>query len=223
MMEDLVFLQDVELRIAEGSPGLHITSLRVQPGQTVAVLGGAAPARQEVQRLVAALAAADAGSVRVAGQPLQALSSDAAADFRNAHIGQVPADPQFLQRFTVLENVALPLCIGGVARNQREKAAMKLLQDVGLRAVAYARPEKLTRQERLRLGLARALAKEPEVLLLDDVSSAVSEAEIPRWQAILAQVRGGGQAILEFAQEQTLLPPDRKLRIQHGELVEDPT
>lgn len=223
MMEELVFLQDVELGMADGLQGLRIASLRVQPGQIVALLGGPAPARQALLRLLAALAPADAGTARVAGQQLSGLSRDAAADFRNAHIGHISADPLFLEQFTVLENAALPLCIGGMARGQREQTALQLLQQVGLRPVAFAQPGKLTRQERLRLGLARALAAEPQVLLLDDMAPAISQAERPRWLAILAQYRGGGRAILEFAQEETLLPPDRILRIQHGELVEDLT
>ena len=168
----------------------------LEPGQTAAVLGGTARARQALLR------------------PLS-------ADLHNAPIGYVGGEPCFLDRFTALENAALPLCIRGVARGEREKAAMKLLQDVGLRPVAFARPDKLTYPERLRLCLARALAGEPPLLLLDDVADRIPEAELARWRGILAQYRSAERIILEFSQEETLLSPDRVFRFQKDEIVEE--
>ncbi len=220
-MDDLICLQDVDVNLRDGARALRGVTLRIRSGETAAFLGGPAQAREALMGVVAGMAPARAGVVRVAGYELSTLSPEAAADFRAAHIGYVPAEPYFLQGLTALENAALPLSVRGIGRATREKAAMELLEKTGLRPMAFARPARLTRQERLRLALARALAAQPDILLLDDLAAGAMAAELARLRSILEQHRVG-RTILQFAQDDAVLAPDRTFRIIHAEMREDP-
>ena len=159
------------VRVA-GAPGedtLHIladVSFSVNPGETVAIVGGSGSGKSTLLGLLAGLDTPSAGRVRLDGADLFALDEDARAALRGAHMGFVFQSFQLLPGLTALENVMLPLELAGIL--DAAERARDHLASVGLAARARHRPDQLSGGEQQRVALARAFAASPRILLADE-------------------------------------------------------
>jgi NitT/TauT family transport system ATP-binding protein len=144
---------------AGGVVALDRVDLEVAPGEFVALLGPSGCGKSTLLRLVAGLERADAGSVEVRGDGVAFV-------FQDAHL---------LPWRTVLENVALPLELRGVAPADRTAKAREAIAEVGLADAIDRRPAELSGGMRMRASLARALVTRPRLLLLDEPFAALDE------------------------------------------------
>jgi len=162
-------LKDVHLTLAAG--GLAVDVLRgvdlcVDAGQTVSVVGASGAGKTTLLMVAAGLERPSAGSVRVAGSELTALSEDALARFRRDNVGVVFQAFHLVPTMTALENVALPLEFAGVA--DAPDRAREWLAAVGLEHRAGHYPAQLSGGEQQRVAIARAFAPEPRLILADE-------------------------------------------------------
>ncbi|MBA2764021.1 MAG: ABC transporter ATP-binding protein [Thermoleophilaceae bacterium] len=143
----------------------------VEPGARLALVGPSGAGKSSVLRIVAGLLCPDAGTVRLAGRAwLDTVAGvDCAPEQRSC--GYLFQDYALFPRMSALGNVAYPIRTG--SRRQRRSRAGTLLDQFGLAGLARRRPAELSGGERQRVALARALAREPEVLLLDEPLSAL--------------------------------------------------
>src|SRR5258708_36136029 len=145
----------------------------------LAIVGQSGAGKSTLLHILGALEKPSTGDVYFAGQSLNALSEDAAADFRNQKIGYVWQFHYLLPECTAVENVAMPLLVRGMAKSSAEREALGWLDKVGLSARAAHRAGELSGGEQQRAALARALITKPEVLLADeptgDLDSRTSE------------------------------------------------
>jgi NitT/TauT family transport system ATP-binding protein len=141
-------------------------NLAVEPGQIVALIGPNGSGKSTLLRVIAGLLAPDAGSAAIDGRPI---------DGPDARVGLVFQEPRLLPWRTTASNVAYPLELAGVAPPARAAKVHELLATVGLEAAAAQIPSQLSGGMRQRAALARTLALEPEVLLLDEPFSALDE------------------------------------------------
>ncbi len=152
-----------------GEETLHIladVSFNVNPGETVAIVGGSGSGKSTLLGLLAGLDVPTAGRVSIDGQDLFALDEDGRAALRGRAMGFVFQSFQLLPGLTALENVMLPLELAGVADAAR--MAREHLDSVGLSARARHRPDQLSGGEQQRVALARAFAVSPSILLADE-------------------------------------------------------
>jgi len=148
---------------------LHDVSLAVTEGEFVSVIGPSGCGKSTLLRLVAGLIEPSAGTITIAGEP------PAQARARR-ELGFVFQEPTLLPWRTALDNVTLLLEVarrGSAAERQRR--GLELLELVGLRDFAQARPAKLSGGMQRRVGIARALALDPRILLLDEPFGALDE------------------------------------------------
>ena len=110
----------------------------------------------------------NAGSVVVCDRDWQGLDASERAAWRNQHVGFVYQFHHLLAEFSALENVALPLLIGGVSVKKSRQRATDLLTRVGLGERLQHRPAALSGGERQRVAIARALVTQPSVVLMDE-------------------------------------------------------
>ena len=151
----------------EGHVALQGLDLTVEAGEIVALIGPNGSGKSTLLRVVAGLLTPDQGTVTLDGEAVTAPS---------ARVGLVFQEPRLLPWRTTAANVAYPLELAGVDRATREARVRDLLDTVGLPAAAATQlPSQLSGGQRQRAALARTLALEPAVLLLDEPFSALDE------------------------------------------------
>lgn len=138
-------------------------SLRVDPGEFLAILGPSGCGKSTLLRLIAGLARPDNGRVAMAPAALQ------------HETGYVFQDAHLLPWRSVLDNVALPLELLGVSREERRAKARRALENVGLMDAIDRYPAQLSGGMRMRASLARAVVADPKLLLLDEPFAALDE------------------------------------------------
>ena len=145
-------------------------SLSVARGEIVAIVGASGAGKSTLLHVLGALDAPTSGSVRIAGRDLVGLDDLAIAQLRNRSVGFVFQFHHLLREFSALENVMMPLLIGGVDEGAARARASSLLERVGLASRSSHRPSALSGGEQQRTAVARALATEPAVFLADEPS-----------------------------------------------------
>ena len=143
-------------------------SFQVDKGEMLALVGESGAGKSTLLHIVGALDRASAGDVYFAHLPLNSLSENAAAQFRNREIGYVWQFHYLLPEFTALENVAMPLLIRGCHAGEAQREASRWLAEVGLEQRSHHRSGELSGGEQQRVALARALITRPKMLLADE-------------------------------------------------------
>lgn len=160
--DELVSLSEVSLTFESGILALSSVSLSLKRGEFVAVVGPSGCGKSSLLRLVAGLQEASHGTVH-------------RESARRRACGFVFQDATLMPWASVYDNVWLPLRLQGVGREHAQARIMPLLQSVGLAEFAEALPAELSGGMRMRASIARALAAEPELLLMDEPFAALDE------------------------------------------------
>jgi ABC-type nitrate/sulfonate/bicarbonate transport system ATPase subunit len=145
---------------------LRDVNLRVEDNEFLTVLGPSGCGKTTLLRAIGGLVTWNSGEIRIDGRPVVGPGPDRAMVFQN--VALLPWD-------TVLSNVAFGLELRGIAQAERERKAMELIDLVGLSGFERRMPRELSGGMQQRVGLARALAVEPKVLLMDEPFGALDE------------------------------------------------
>jgi len=148
----------------------------LQAGEMVALTGASGAGKSTLLHLLGTLDLPNTGSIRFDGRELTTLDSDALAAHRSAHIGFVYQFHHLVSELSAIENVALPARIAGVGVAASESAAVAFLERVGLGERMQHRPGELSGGEKQRVALARALIRKPRILLADEPTGNLDEA-----------------------------------------------
>ncbi|MBI6548169.1 lipoprotein-releasing ABC transporter ATP-binding protein LolD [Xenorhabdus lircayensis] len=146
---------------------LKNVTFSMQQGEMMAIVGSSGSGKSTLLHLLGGLDSPTAGEVTFKGKLLNQMSSSARAELRNSEIGFIYQFHHLLPDFNALENVAMPLLIGGKKRQAQQKA-LDMLAAVGLENRAQHRPSELSGGERQRVAIARALVNEPSLVLADE-------------------------------------------------------
>jgi putative ABC transport system ATP-binding protein len=147
---------------------LDSVDLHIDRGEMVAIAGPSGSGKSTLLNLIGGLDRPTAGEIRIDGQSLASLSDDDLARLRRDKIGFIFQFFNLLPSLTSVENVALPLHLKGLPRNEIDQRARELLALVQLDHRFQHLPEELSGGERQRVAIARALAFDPPLLLADE-------------------------------------------------------
>ena len=165
----MISFQDVHLTLTSAAGEVNILrgiDLEIAAGETVGLVGPSGSGKSTMMMVIAGLEKPSQGRARVAGEDLGALDEDALALFRRDNVGIVFQAFHLVPTMTALENVAIPLELGG--RDDAFDRAREGLEAVGLGHRIGHYPGQLSGGEQQRVALARAFAVEPPLLLADE-------------------------------------------------------
>ena len=185
-------------------------SLEVRAGEVLGLLGANGAGKSTVFRMLAGVERPDAGEVRLRGDRVDALTLDARA---RRGLGYLPQEDTLFRDLTVHDNVALAVSVSGTG-----KRVQALLERVGIGALASRRVPGLSGGERRRLQIARLLALDPVVLLLDEPFAGIDPIAIAALQELIRGLATDGVGVLltDHAVRETLATCDRALLLDAG-------
>jgi len=196
-------------------------SLKLDKGETVALLGASGAGKSTLMHLLGALDRPTSGSVRFAGEDIFAKNESQLASFRNLTIGFVFQFHHLLPEFTALENVMMPAMINGTAKNEAAVAARSILDEVGLAHRYTHTPGELSGGEQQRVAVARALVMKPQLLLADEPTGNLdmkTSESIHQLFEELHQNRGLSIMVVTH-NERLAVRTMRQIRLQDGRLL----
>ena len=153
--------------------GVSDVSFDVNPGEIFCVMGLSGSGKSTLVRHINRLLEPTSGQILVNGQDVMGLEKESLQEFRNKKIGMVFQNFALMPHRSVIDNIAMPMEIRGVNKNQRYEQANKILDIVELQGWGNKFAHELSGGMQQRVGLARALAANPEVLLMDEPFSAL--------------------------------------------------
>jgi putative ABC transport system ATP-binding protein len=204
-------------------PALRGVSLRVAPGDYLAVLGKSGSGKSTLLNLIAGIDRPTEGDVRAAGEDLGRLGENKMALWRGRNVGVVFQFFQLLPTLTVEENILLAMdFVGKIPGAARRKRARDLLELVGLSDQAAKLPSALSGGQQQRAAIARALANDPPIVLADEptgnLDSETSAAVAELFHGLIAQ----GKTLLIVTHDEKLAArAHRVIRLKDGQIVAD--
>lgn len=182
-------LRDIRVRFESTGPWIHDgLSLEVAAGESVAVIGGSGAGKSLLLRVLLGLARPESGEVRVDGlDVVRASETDLYATLRR--VGVLFQFGALFDSLTVWENVSFPLRDRGISQPELRRVANEKLKMVGLRGAEDLLPSQLSGGMRKRVGLARAIAHEPAILLCDEPTSGLDPVMSDVISELILQMR----------------------------------
>ena len=148
--------------------GVRDASFSIQEGEIFVVMGLSGSGKSTIVRMLNRLIDATAGQVLIDGRDVNSLPQNELIELRRHDMSMVFQSFALMPHRTVLQNAAFGLEVAGVDQQTREERAMKALEQVGLKTNAQSYPDELSGGMQQRVGLARGLAVDPSIMLMDE-------------------------------------------------------
>lgn len=199
---------------------LKDVSFDIYPKSLLAIIGSSGSGKSTLLHLLGGLDQPTSGEIIFKSQQLNRLSEQEKARLRNQEIGFVYQFHHLLPDFTALENVAMPLLIGGVSPSEAKKRAMVMLESVNLIKRANHRPAELSGGERQRVAIGRALINNPALVMADEPTGNLDKSTADAIFDLLVKLnREHGTAFLVVTHDLALANKlDQQLIMSDGQL-----
>jgi len=226
MSEAVLRCQNVHKQFKEAGLSVDVlcgVDLNITAGEQVAIVGQSGSGKSTLLHLLGGLDNPSQGDIWVAGQQMNRLSQAKRGKWRNQNLGFVYQFHHLLPEFTALENVCMPLMIGGLSSGESEEKAVKMLTEVGLAQRLKHKPGELSGGERQRAAVARALVTEPKCVLADEPTGNLDQRTAEQvYERMLELNQAVGTSLVLVTHAPDLAKRmNRTLRLVNGVLVSE--
>jgi putative ABC transport system ATP-binding protein len=203
-------------------PALQPISLRIHPGEILAIVGPSGSGKTTLLHLLGTLDRPSRGTVRINGHDVTALSDREISALRSEHIGFVFQNSSLIDNLSAVDNVATALLYRGVRRREREQRARDALARVGLAHRLQHRPQELSGGEQQRVAIARAMVGGPAVVLADEPTGNLDSATGQLVYAQLLELHSDGTALVIVTHDHSLAErAPRRVELRDGRITLD--
>ncbi len=203
--------------------GVNQASFAVKPGEIFVIMGLSGSGKSTLIRLVNRLIEPTDGEVLIDGKDITKMDKNTLIDTRRKKLGMVFQKFGLLPHKTILANVAYGLELQGVSKQEREKKALETIKDVGLSGYEDSYPSQLSGGMQQRVGIARALANDTDILLMDEAFSALDPIIRKEMQDELLKIQNKlGKTVLFITHDldEALKLGDRIAIMKDGRIVQ---
>ena len=223
-MSSVLACRQLTKTFGEGEVALEILrdiNFSIEAGERIAIMGTSGSGKSTLLHLLGGLDEPSSGDVSIAGKSLASMSQVQLGRLRNRSLGFVYQFHHLLPEFTALENVAMPLLVGGVNTVQASEEAEALLARVGLSARLTHKPSELSGGERQRAAGARALVTRPACVLADEPTGNLDRQNAEQVYALMLELNQelGTSLLLATHDPQIAESMDRVVRLEDGYLI----
>lgn len=172
----MICLEKVNKSYWMGENSLHVlkdVSLQVERGEFVSILGASGSGKSTLMNIIGCMDTLDTGRYTIDGICVEQSKPDVLAAIRNEKIGFIFQKYHLIPKYSVLQNVMMPLLIRGMDRKSAQEKAEEILEMVGLEQRKIHKPNELSGGQQQRVAIARALITHPAVLLADEPTGAL--------------------------------------------------
>ena len=200
---------------------LRDVSVTIQPGEMVSIIGASGSGKSTMMNILGCLDVPTSGEYYLEGENVGALGDNRLAEIRNRKIGFVFQTYNLLPRLTALANVELPLLYGN--GRDRRRRSQQALERVGLGDRTRHRPTELSGGQQQRVGIARALVKNPSILLADEPTGNLDSQSSEEVVAILQQLnqQEGLTVIVVTHESDIAASTQRIISMRDGRVISD--
>lgn len=203
--------------------GVHDVNLQIHEGEIFVVMGLSGSGKSTLVRLLNRLIEPTRGQVLIDGEDIATISDEALRQVRRNKISMVFQSFALMPHLTVLDNAAFGLELAGVPLATRHRSAHQALAQVGLDTWEHAYPDALSGGMKQRVGLARALANDPDILLMDEAFSALDPLIRTEMQDELLKLQANHQRTIIFIShdlDEAMRIGDRIAIMQDGRVIQ---
>ena len=199
----------------------HI-SMKINKGEFVAIVGQSGSGKSTCMNIIGCLDVPTAGTYRLNGRDVGKMNKDELAEIRNEMLGFIFQQYNLLPKLSLLENVEVPLVYAGVSRAERHKRAKEVLEKVGLGDKLKNKPNQLSGGQQQRVSIARALVRNPPLILADEPTGALDSHTGREVLGMLQELHHEGHTVVLITHDNSIaVQAERIIRLEDGRVVYD--
>ena len=218
----MIIMNDIIKKYRMGSEvvaALDGVSLRIEPGEFVAIIGPSGSGKSTLMNIIGCLDIADSGEYELDGKPIGKYNERQLARVRSEKIGFVFQGFNLLPKLSALENVELPLVYRNVSHAERRHRALQALEQVGLADRLRHRPSELSGGQQQRVAVARALCGAPSLILADEPTGNLDSHTGKEIIELFRKLNQQGNTILLITHDNGVAAQAaRQIRIEDGRI-----
>ena len=175
-MEPIIQMTGVNKYYQVGEEKLHAlrnVSLTVDRGEFLAILGPSGSGKSTLMNIIGCMDTADSGSYLLDGSEINAMKDQQLTQVRNEKIGFIFQKYQLIPKYSVIQNICMPLLIRGRSQREAEESSAETIRLLGLGERVTHKPSELSGGQQQRVAIARALVGQPSILLADEPTGAL--------------------------------------------------